>query len=46
MLALHVRRPFGEHVRAWVGLQQSTLVRQTRGVDNDDDDDLIMMMMI
>ena len=45
-MALHVRRPFGEHVRAWVGLQQSTLVRQTRRVDDDDDDDDDDMIMV
>ena len=43
---LHARRPFGEHVLAWVGPQQSTLVSATKsrrmligdGDDNDHDD--------
>ena len=43
---LHARRPFGEHVLAWVGPQQSTLVSATQsrrmligdGDDNDHDD--------
>ena len=39
LLRSHASRPFGEHVRAWVGPQQSTLVSATKLKVKEDEDD-------